>query len=81
MSEPLDEQAARDLLAQAGSPAADPEHYTGTRADTGWVFGWSGPERAPMGVGPWVVGDSGQVRRVRISTRVADVLNELAEES
>lgn len=64
---PISEDDARRLLADDGSPAADPARYDAIRCERGWMFYFrrdSGP--VLMGTGAWIVGDGGWARMRRL---------------
>lgn len=79
MSDSISEAVAREALAAAGSPAADPSRYAARPLGEGWAFSWSSAEPVPLGSSPWVVSNSQLVRRVGIGERAEDVLADLTK--
>ena len=58
----ISERDARQLLADARSPAADPELYVPVRHQRGWIFYFrrdTGPAPAGHGTSAWIVDDRG----------------------
>lgn len=73
MVSPISEEAAREALRMAGSPAANPVNYYAERREGGWLFGWRVQRGAPgMGTRAWIVADNEQVRMLGLAERAAD---------
>ena len=57
----ISEEAARSVLSEAGSPAADKARYQTRRISGGWSFGWRADAGRPLvGTVGWVVADNGK---------------------
>ena len=77
--EPITVEQAREVLAAAGSPAADPDTYAALRGDTGWVF-HPGPGAPPLEAFAWVVSDRGRPRGVPSGTTAEDMLAHISKQ-
>ena len=78
-SEPITVEQARNVLAAAGSPAADLDAYAATRGATGWLFR-PDSDTAPLGAFAWVVSDRGRPRGVPAGTAAEDILARISKE-
>lgn len=74
----INESAARQILAEAGSPAADPVRYAAGELTGGWLFGWAGPGRPPRGARPWIVSDRAGVGTMRLDESPAEAVERLS---
>lgn len=76
---PITEEEARKILAEAGNQAASPELFSATRVEGGWAFGWSDRTKPiPMGVRGVVVTDAGRVGRAKIGETAEHAIARLA---
>lgn len=76
----ISEERAREILAGARSPAADPDKYTAERIHNGWLFGWN-PEAGPALIGTigWVVADNGKCAGKHFTMRADGVIKSLMD--
>ncbi len=76
----ITEEQARKILADIGSPAASPSQYGAERLELGWSFYWAGPLKdMPVGVGNWVVTDSGAADMVNLGEKSPAALARLSK--